>query len=238
MADPFELQAEVRKDVGKGASRRLRKANDLVPAIIYGAGKEAVSVTLAHKDLHKALQDQGFYSRIVTLKTGRKKEDVILKDLQRHPAVDRILHADFLRVSADQAINVHVPIRYLNEDLCEGVKTGGGVISHIMVEIEVSCLPADLPEFIEIDMESLDLGDSVRLSELQVPDAVELVGMQQVEEVDPTIVSVHLPRGGMEEEEEEEEEEELAEGEEAAEGAEDAAQEGDKAPDQETPEEE
>ncbi len=203
MADQFELQAELRTDVGKGASRRLRKENDLVPAVIYGAGKEAVSVTFAHRDLHRALQDRSFYSTIVKIKTGRKKEDVILKDLQRHPAVDRILHADFLRISKDQSINVHVPIRYMNEDLCEGVRTGGGVISHIMVEIEVSCLPADLPEFIEIDMEHMDLGDSVRLSELPVPDGVEFPGLQQVEEVDPTVVSVHLPRGGMEEEEEE-----------------------------------
>jgi large subunit ribosomal protein L25 len=184
------------------------------------------------------LEDRGFYSRIVKVKTGRKKEDVILKDLQRHPAVDRILHADFLRVSKDQKINVHVPIRYLNEDICEGVRTGGGVISHIMVEIEVSCLPGDLPEFVEIDMAALDLGDAVRLSELQMPDGVELVGLQQVEDVDPTIVSVHLPKGGMEDEEEEEEDEEglAVEGAEGAEG-EEGAQEGDKPQEKDTPEE-
>jgi len=232
MSDQFELQAELREDVGKGASRRLRKSKDLVPAVIYGAGKEAVSVSFKHNDLHKALQDQGFYSRIVKVKTGRKKEDVILKDLQRHPALDRILHVDFLRISKDQKINVHVPIRYLNEDICEGVKTGGGVISHILVEIEVSCLPADLPEFLEIDMAEIDLGQSIRLSELSVIDGVEFVGLQQAEDLDPTVVSVHLPRGAMEEEEEEEEEELL-------EGEEEEGQEGeDKPQDQEKPEEE
>lgn len=227
MSDQFELQAELRTERGKGASRRLRKHKDLVPAVIYGAGKETVSVTFRHKDLHRALQNQGFYSRIVKIKTANEQEDVILKDLQRHPAMDRILHADFLRVSKDQKINVHIPIRYLNEDICTGVKTGGGIISHIMVEIEVSCLPADLPEFIEIDVAELDLGQSVHLSELQVSDGVELAGLQ--EDVDPTVVSVHLPKGGAEEEVEEEEEL-------AAEGVPVEEQEGDKAPDQATPE--
>lgn len=233
MSDQFELQAELRTDLGKGASRRLRRLKDLVPAVIYGAGKDAVSVTFKHKDLHRALENQGFYSRIVKIKTGRKKEDVIIKDLQRHPAMDRIMHVDFLRVSADQKIDVRVPIRYINEDICQGVRTGGGVISHIMVEIEVSCLPADLPEFLEIDMAELDVGQSIRLSELQVSEGVELVGLQQADGVDPTIVSVHLPRGGMEEEEEEEEEGLEIEGIEEGE-----ASDAEKAPDQDAPEKE
>jgi large subunit ribosomal protein L25 len=196
MADRIELKAELRTDVGKGASRRLRRLEDLVPAIVYGAGRDALAVSVPHKDLHKALEDEGFYSRIVTIHIGRDRDQVILKALQRHPAKDRILHADFLRVSMDQAITVRVPLHFIHEDTCIGVKNQGGVISHIETEIEISCLPGSLPEFIEVDMATLEVGDSIHQSNLVLPEGVEIAGTHQADDADPTIVSVHAPKGG------------------------------------------
>jgi large subunit ribosomal protein L25 len=219
MAEQFEIQAEPRTDVGKGASRRLRRIEDLVPAIIYGAGEDALSITIKHNDLHKALNDAGFYSRIVTIRTGKKKDQVILKDVQRHPARDRILHVDFLRVSMDQQITVRVPLRFINEDLCAGVRTEAGQISHIEVELEISCLPGNLPEFIEVDMEDLNLGDAIHQSDLVLPEGIEATLGSQGEDVDATIATVHAPRGGLEEEEELEEGEDI-------EGLEEGAEEG------------
>lgn len=213
MSDEFELKAELRTDVGKGASRRLRKLSDLVPAVIYGAGKDAVAVSFSHKDLHRALENEAFYSHIVTIKTGRKKDQVVLKDLQRHPAKNRILHADFLRVRMDQKLTINVPIHFINADKCVGVKQGGGEISHVISEIEVSCLPGDLPEFIEVDMANIELGESIHLSDVTPPGGVEIIALQHGDRQDQTVAAVHAMRVEEVEEVEEVLEAELEEGE-------------------------
>lgn len=189
----FELEAEVRADIGKGASRRLRHA-DKVPAVVYGAGEDAVSLTLDHNKALHALSHESFYSHILTLKVGKKHEKVILKDIQRHPAKPRIAHIDFLRVRADQKLHMHVPLHFIGEDDAPGLLEGG-VISHLMTDLEISCLPADLPEFLEVDVSKLALDQSVHMSEIKLPKGVELVAFAHgVEEHDQAVVSIHIPR--------------------------------------------
>ena len=193
MAD-FELNAELRTDKGKGASRRLRRNADMIPAIIYGAGKEPLSLTLAHKDIHKACQNEAFFSRIITIIADGNSQQAIVKDLQRHPAKDRIMHADFLRIQMDQAITVEVPLHFLNEDSCLGVRQGGGNVSHNMTSIEISCLPGDLPEYIEVDIEDLDLGDAIHISGLKLADGLSIPSLQQGADHDHVVVSVNAPK--------------------------------------------
>ena len=155
----FELSCSIRTDLGKGASRRLRRLNDEIPAVLYGGSKKPVSLTIAHKDIAKAIENEAFFAHIITLNIADKKEQAVIKALQRHPAKPRVMHADFLRVSAKQAIVVQVPIHFMNEDKCEGVKNGGGNIIKTLNEIDIPCLPKDLPDFIEVDMLLIDLGD-------------------------------------------------------------------------------
>ena len=167
----FELEADVRQDIGKGASRRLRHT-DKVPAVIYGAGEAPESLTLDHNKALNALSHEAFYSHILTLKVGKKNEKVILKAVQRHPAKPRIAHIDFLRIRADQKLHMHVPFHFLGEENAPGLKEGGA-FSHLMNDVEVVCLPADLPEFIEIDASNLLLDQSIHLSELKLPKVIE-----------------------------------------------------------------
>ena len=203
MSNEFELNAEVRTDLGKGASRRLRRLAQLVPAVIYGAGKEPVSITVTHKDIQKALLNEAFYSHIITLNVGKKKEKVVLKDLQRHPAKPRIMHADFQRVSADQAITISVPLHFINEEKCKGVKTGGGSLIKAMTELSISCLPKDLPEFIEVDVLELAVGDALHISQITLPKGVTSVDLIHGHDADNSVVSVLAPRGGSDDEGEE-----------------------------------
>jgi len=193
MAD-FALNAELRTDKGKGASRRLRRNADMIPAILYGAGKDPLSLTLAHKDIHKACQNEAFFSRIITIIADGNSQQAIVKDLQRHPAKDRIMHADFLRIQMDQAITVEVPLHFLNEDSCLGVRQGGGNVSHNMTSIEISCLPGDLPEYIEVDIEDLDLGDAIHISGLKLADGLSIPSLQQGADHDHVVVSVNAPK--------------------------------------------
>ena len=193
MAD-FELNAELRTDKGKGASRRLRRNADMIPAILYGAGKDPLSLTLAHKDIHKACQNEAFFSRIITIIADGNSQQAIVKDLQRHPAKDRIMHADFLRIQMDQAITVEVPLHFLNEDSCLGVRQGGGNVSHNMTSIEISCLPGDLPEYIEVDIEDLSLGDAIHISGLKLADGLSIPSLQQGADHDHVVVSVNAPK--------------------------------------------
>ncbi len=189
----FELEADIRDDVGKGASRRLR-LQDKVPAIIYGAGEQSVALTLDHNKTLNALSHEAFYSHILTLKIGKKSEKVILKDVQRDPAKPRLAHIDFLRIRADQKLHMHVPLHFIGKELAPGVKEGG-VFSNAMNDVEVSCLPADLPEYIEVDVSNLALDQSIHLSELKIPKGVELVAFAHgVEEHDQAVVSLHIPR--------------------------------------------
>ncbi len=193
MAD-FELNAELRTDKGKGASRRLRRNADMIPAILYGAGEEPLSLTLAHKDIHKACENEAFFSHIISINADGKSQQAIVKDLQRHPAKDRIMHADFLRIRMDQAITVEVPLHFLNEDSCVGVRQGGGNVSHNMTSIEISCLPGDLPEYIEVDINELDLGDSIHMSDLKLDEALSIPSLQQGADHDHVVVSVNAPK--------------------------------------------
>ena len=196
MYDQFELYAEVREDLGKGASRRLRRLADQVPAIIYGGEKAPQPLTIIRKDLEKSLENEAFFSHVLLLNIGGKKEKVILKDLQRHPARNSVTHADFLRVNENVAIKVHVPIHFLNEQTCHGVKVQGGMIQHQANDIEVLCLPTDIPEFIAVDMADVKTGDIIHLSDIALPAGVVSVALSLGEDHDLAIASVVAPKGG------------------------------------------
>lgn len=189
----FELDAEVRKDIGRGASRRLRQA-DKIPAVVYGAGEAPVSLMLDHKKTSIALGNEAFYSKILTLRLGKKSEKVILKDLQRHPAKPKIVHMDFLRVRADQKLTMNIPIHFIGEENAPGLKEGG-VFSHVVSDVEISCLPADLPEYIEVDVSEMMLNQTLHLTDLKLPKGVELVAFAHgVEEHNLPVVSLHIPK--------------------------------------------
>ncbi len=201
MSDQFELQAEVREDMGKGASRRLRRFADQVPAIIYGGSKDPQPLTLIRKDFEKALENEAFYSHVLTIKVGKTKEKAILKDLQRHPAKESVMHADFMRVDDKVAIKVHVPIHFLNEEDSIGVKTQGGIVQHQTTDIEILCLPGDIPEYIEVDMAEVETGQIVHLSEVTLPKGVTSVALALGEDHDLAIASINAPKGGGDEDE-------------------------------------
>lgn len=197
MSVNFDVIAEPRVAAGKGASRRLRREG-LVPAIVYGAHQEPEAISVSHNELLKHLEHEAFYSHILDLKIGDKSSKVVLKDLQRHPAKPFVLHVDFMRVSQDEKIKMVVPLHFLNEEKCAGVKLGGQV-AHNLTEVEVSCLPKDLPEFIGVDMTELEVGSIVHLSELKLPEGVELA---HAPDPDEPVVVVHGARGGDVDEEE------------------------------------
>jgi large subunit ribosomal protein L25 len=199
MASDFELSAQLRTDLGKGASRRLRRLADLVPAVLYGAQQEPVSITLAHKDLHKSCENEAFFAHIISIDVGGTKENAIVKALQRHPAKDRILHADFQRVRMDVEISVEVPFHFANEDSCVGVKQEGGTVSRVMSTVQVTCLPGNLPEFIEIDIAALNIGDSIHLSEVVLPEGVSVPELELGEDHDQVVVTVIATRATIEE---------------------------------------
>ena len=191
MSTNFTINAKSREDTGKGASRRLRRLTGEVPAIIYGGKKDAEKISLLHKDITKALENDAVYSSIISLSIDGKAEDTIIKDIQRHPAKQIILHMDFLRVSKTTKLQTRVPLNFINEDTCVGVKLGGGLIAHTMTDIEVSCLPKDLPESIDVDMAEVDVGQIVHLSDLTLPDGVESVSLSQGADYDLTVATVN-----------------------------------------------
>jgi len=203
MATNFTLTAKVRTDAGKGASRRLRRLANELPAIIYGGTKAPQSISLMQKDLIKALEDEAFYTHIVTLDIDGTLEQVVLKALQRHPSKTVLMHADFQRVDATHTIALRVPLHFVNEEKCVGVRLGGGQISHSLSEVEVRCLPQDLPEFIEVDMAEVAVGTILHISDLKLPAGVESVELSHGAAHDQAIVSVMLPRGAAAEEAEE-----------------------------------
>ncbi len=196
MSNAFELNATARTDLGKGASRRLRRLADMVPAIIYGEGKAPANISIPHKDIQKALSNEAFFSHIITLSVDGKSEQVVIKALQRHPAKPRIMHADFQRVSADHAIVVAVPLHFINEEKCKGVKLGGGSIIKNLNELQISCLPKDLPEFIEVDMTDVGVGESLHISQIVLPAGVTSVDLAHGHDADNAVVTVLAPRGG------------------------------------------
>ena len=187
----FEVEAIVRHDMGKGASRRLRR-EEKVPGVIYGGGKAPVSLTFEHNKIMKSLSNEAFYSHILTLKTNNESERVILKDVQRHPYKPRITHVDFLRVRADEKLHMHVPLHFHGGELAPGVKDAGGLLSHIMSDVEVSCFPDDLPEYLELDVTQMQLNDILHLSDIKLPKGVEIVSILHGN--DKPVVSVHMPR--------------------------------------------
>ena len=191
MSTNFTINAKSREDTGKGASRRLRRLTAEVPAIIYGGKKDAEKISILHKDITKALENDAVYSSIISLSIDGKAEDTIIKDIQRHPAKQIILHMDFLRVSKTTKLQTRVPLNFINEDICVGVKLGGGLIAHTMTDIEVSCLPKDLPESIDVDMAEVDVGQIVHLSDLTLPDGVESVSLSQGADYDLTVATVN-----------------------------------------------
>ncbi|MFK7731835.1 MAG: 50S ribosomal protein L25/general stress protein Ctc [Pseudomonadales bacterium] len=200
MSDEFVLHAQSRADLGKGASRRLRRNNDLMPAIVYGGKSEPVNISIPHKDILKATSNEAFYSHIIELNIDGTPEDVIIKDLQRHPAKQRLIHADFLRIVKGQIITVNVPLHFINEDVCVGVKMQGGIILHSATDIEVNVLPKDLPEYIEVDMAEVELGQQLHLSDIVLPEGVESVALSHGEEHDLPIAAINAPKGGGDEE--------------------------------------
>ena len=194
----------------------------MIPAVIYGAGKDAVSLKLNANAVYKQLQNEAFFSHILDVKVGGEGTQVVLNALQRDPATDLVVHMDLLRVSSTQEITMHVPLHFVGEDSCPGIKAGG-VANHLLVDLEVSCLPKDLPEYIEVDMTHMDIGDSMHLSELKMPEGVTLLALAQDPEHDQPVVSLQHSQKF-------EEEEAVADGEELEEGAPEAGTEGEQAP--------
>ncbi|HQU17059.1 MAG: 50S ribosomal protein L25/general stress protein Ctc [Chromatiales bacterium 21-64-14] len=197
MAVEFELNAEVRSDKGKGASRRLRRT-DKVPAILYGGGTESLPLVLDHNEVLRRLRHEAFYSHILTVKVAGREEKAILRDLQRHASRLQILHMDLQRVSETEVIRVHVPLHFTHADIAPGVKQSGGVVSHQVSEVEVECLPKDLPEYIEVDLSQTQLDQTIHLAELTLPEGVALVDLMHGADHDQPVVSIHLPRTAVE----------------------------------------
>lgn len=224
MATQLSLEVSTRESIGSGAAGRLRRINDSVPGVVYGAGQETVNITLPMRLLLKAMQNENFLSQIIELKLDGNPEQVVVRDMQRHPATENITHIDFLRIREDQEIQVSVPIRFINEESCIGVRMNGGTITRSLVEVEVSCLPKDLPEAIVVDMEDFDVGSAIHLSGLALPAGVSIpsLGAGDDSDRDLAVASVSIVRVQIEEEEIAAEEEleldeegvEIAEGEE------------------------
>ncbi len=200
MSDVFEFLAETRTESGSGAARRLRRQHK-IPAILYGGNQSPVNLTLDHNDVLKHLDHEAVYSHILDLKVDGKTEKAILKDVQRHPAKRKVFHLDFLRVSANEKIRVHVPLHFLNEETSVGAKKGG-VTTHNLVDIEIACLPGALPEYIEVDLADLDVGESVHLTDIQLPEGVEIITLLQEGDHDLSVVSIAAAKGGGDDDEE------------------------------------
>lgn len=204
MSNEFSLNAQARDVLGKGSSRRLRRLEGNIPAIVYGGDKAPQNITLAHKDIIKAADNEAFFAHIIDLNIDGNGESVIVKDMQRHPAKPVIMHVDFLRVRKDVAINVSVPLHFINEDECKGIKLQGGVVSHNLTEVEISCLPGDLPESIDVDMANVEVDQIVHLSDLALPKGVTLAAFSHggdEHEHDLPVAAIHAPKVAEETEE-------------------------------------
>jgi len=190
MKTSFELVAEFRETQGKGASRRLRHEGK-VPAILYGGDAGARALTLSHQKLMVMLDNERFYSTILNLKVGDQSQAAILKDVQRHPYKNAVMHIDFQRVDENEKIRISIPLHFTGAAVSPGVKSQGGIVSHMRNEVEVSCLPKDLPEFIEVDISGLSLNESIHLSQLKIPAGVALIDLAKE---DAAVVAIHSPR--------------------------------------------
>ena len=214
MAEKFDLIADYREDAGKGASRRLRHQGK-VPAIIYGAGRPPRSLSFDHNKVLHQLASESFYSSVLNIKVGDKSQAAILKDVQRHPSKQQVMHLDFQRIVEDEVIRMNVPIHFIGGEVAIGVKEGGGSVSHLRTDVEVICLPKDLPEYFEVDISNLELDAMMHLSDIKVPEGVEIPELALGPEHDQAMVSIHIIKVAVIEEEIEEE---AVEGEEGEEG--------------------
>ena len=189
MSEQVNLNATNRDVEGKSSSRQLRRAGS-VPAVIYGGEKDPIRISILEKDIAKAAEIPGFATQILNINISGEEQNVILKELQRHPATQRVLHADLQRVNPDTKISISVPVRFLNEDICMGVKMHGGAISRLINNIGITCLASNLPEYLEVDVAELDVGDSVFLSALNLPEGVEIPSLALGEDRDQAVVSI------------------------------------------------
>ncbi|MGO1329358.1 MAG: 50S ribosomal protein L25/general stress protein Ctc [Idiomarina loihiensis] len=216
----FNIQATVRTDKGKGASRRLRH-EDKVPAILYGGQGEPIALALDHNKVNNMADYEAFYSHIVTLEFDGKKHQAILKDMQRHPYKPKLTHLDFQRVEKGHKLHTNLPLHFLNETTAKGVKEEGGVVVHHVNDVEITVLPKDLPEYLEVDIAELSVGDTIHLTDLKLPKGVELVELTKGDDHDQAVVSITAPRV----EKEETEEDTVAPGDVPAENSKDADEE-------------
>ena len=206
MAEQIVVRAEFREQLGKGASRRLRRLAEKVPGILYGGGRDPVALTIVYRDLAKAMEDEAFASRILNIEVGDVTQACVLREVQRHPATERVQHVDFLRIREDLPVHMHVPLHFVNEEQCVGVKLDGGRLAHNLIEIEVSCLPRHLPEYVEVDVADMHVGQSLHLSDLALPEGVSIVALGLGADHDMPVISVTARRGGPSEGEEDHEE--------------------------------
>ena len=188
----FEVVAQPRDALGTGASRRLRRMGR-VPGVLYGGSKDPAHISVDGNRIRKQLENEAFAAHILAVKIEDEESQAVLKSIQRDPATDQVIHMDFQRISASSEIHIRVPLHFVNEDVCAG-KKAGGIVTHLLVEVEVGCLPKDLPEYVEVDMSALDIGESVHLSELALPEGVRLLALAQNPDNDPPIVSVQHPQ--------------------------------------------
>ena len=216
MTDQITLNADLRERTGTNKAREIRNVDGMVPAIVYGDEKETLNIKLKLNELTKASENELFYTQVLLIKTEGKEEKVVLKELQRDPAKGKFLHADFQRVSSKTKLKVIIPVNFVNEEECAGVKVDGGVVAKAIGEIEIMCLAGNIPESIDVDIENLNLGDSIRLTEISLPEGSEIPGL--TDETDQMVVSVNAPKAVEEDPivEEDLEDGEVAEGEEAS----------------------
>ena len=192
MTDQITLNADLRERTGTNKAREIRNVDGMVPAIVYGDEKETLNIKLKLNELTKASENELFYTQVLLIKTEGKEEKVVLKELQRDPAKGKFLHADFQRVSSKTKLKVVIPVNFVNEEECAGVKVDGGVVAKAIREIEIMCLAGNIPESIDVDIENLNLGDSIRLTEISLPEGSEIPGLS--DETDQMIVSVNAPK--------------------------------------------
>ena len=223
MTDQIVLNADLRERTGSNKARVIRKIDGMVPAIVYGDEKETINIKLKLNELTKASENELFYTQVLIIKNGDIEEKVVLKELQKDPAKGKFLHADFQRVSRKTKLKVVIPVNFVNEEECVGIREDGGVVAKAIREIEIMCLAGNIPESIDVDIENLHLGDSIRLTEITLPEGSEVPGLS--DETDQMVVSVNAPKAV---EEDPIIEEELEDGEEAESGA--TEEEGDAAP--------
>ena len=192
MSDQIILNAETRERTGSNKARVIRKVDGMIPAIVYGDEKESLNLKLYLNELTKASQNDLFYTQVLLIKNGELEEKVVLKELQRDPAKGKFLHADFQRVSKKTKLKVVIPMNFINEEECVGVKNEGGLITKAIREVEIMCLAGNIPESIDVDVTNLELGSSIRLTEVVLPEGSEIPGL--TDETDQMVVSVNAPK--------------------------------------------